>query len=266
VSDVIMIGDVPVGGEGFALIAGPCAVESPAMALETALAVQAGGATVLRGGAYKPRSSPRSFQGLGRGGLDILRDVRERTGLPVVTELLDPRDLDEVAQVADAVQVGARNMHNSSLLRELGRTDLPVVLKRGFAATIDELLHAAEYVLCEGNHRVLLCERGIRTFETAYRFTLDVGAIAVLRRRTGLPILVDPSHAAGDRDLVLPLSLAAIGAGADGLIVEVHPDPDVALCDGPQSLATAAFGAYADRVHELARAMARDCYAASGRY
>jgi 3-deoxy-7-phosphoheptulonate synthase len=256
-SDVIHISDVPVGGEHFALIAGPCAVESAEMMLQTALAVRNGGATALRGGAYKPRSSPYAFQGLGRRGLEILDDVRRRTGLPVVTELLDLRQLEDMLEFVDVVQVGARNMHNTTLLTELGRSEVPVLLKRGLSATVDELLLAAEYILSEGNRKVILCERGIRTFETAYRFTLDLGAVAVLRERTTLPVLVDPSHAAGRRELVLPLSLAAIGAGADGLIVEVHPEPSAALCDGPQALLTAEFHAYADDVRRLVQTMGR---------
>jgi 3-deoxy-7-phosphoheptulonate synthase len=227
------------------------------MALATAFAVQAAGARVLRAGVFKPRTSPHSFQGLGTRGLDILRDVKDATGMPVVTELTDPRHLDEVLEVADAIQLGARSMQNYPLLTELGRIDVPVLVKRGLAATIDELLHAAEYVLSGGNERVILCERGIRTFETAYRFTLDVGAVAVLRERTGLPVVVDPSHAAGRRSLVLPLSLAAVAAGADGLLVEVHPDPAVALCDGEQALRAGEFDAYLHQVRQVARAVGR---------
>jgi 3-deoxy-7-phosphoheptulonate synthase len=254
-SDVIHIAGSPVGGGHFALIAGPCAVESRAMMMTTALAVCDAGATVLRGGVYKPRSSPHAFQGLGVEGIAMLDEARRHTGLPFVTEVTDPRQLDHLVGVADALQVGARNMHNGALLTEIGRCGLPVILKRGLAATIDELLLAAEYVLCQDNPNVVLCERGIRTFETAYRFTLDVAAVAVLRERTALPVLVDPSHAAGRRDLVLPLSLAAVAAGADGLIVEVHPDPPTALCDGPQSLYAADVAAYARDVRRVARAM-----------
>jgi len=257
VSTLVHIADVPVGGEHFTTIAGPCAVESHEMALETALAVQAAGARVLRAGAFKPRSSPHSFQGLGLLGLEILRDVKALTGMPVVTELTDLRHLDAVLDVADAVQVGARNMQNYAMLAELGRIGVPVLLKRGLAATVSEFLSAAEYVLEGGNERVILCERGIRTYETAYRFTLDLGAVAVLRERTHLPVIVDPSHAAGRRALVLPLSLAGVGAGADGHIVEVHPEPALALCDGEQALEASEFGAYMDQVRGVARVLGR---------
>jgi 3-deoxy-7-phosphoheptulonate synthase len=256
-STIVHIAGVPVGGEHFTAVAGPCAVESHEMALETALAVRAAGARVLRAGAFKPRTSPHAFQGLGCEALEILRDVKAATGMPVVTELTDIRLLDEVLDVADGVQVGARNMQNYPMLTELGRTDVPVVLKRGLSATLDELLLAAEYILCEGNERVVLCERGIRTYERGYRFTLDLGAVAVLRERTHLPVIVDPSHAAGRRALVLPLSLAAVGAGADGLIVEVHPEPSLALCDGEQALETQEFGAYLRKVRSVARVLGR---------
>jgi len=259
-TDTVHIGDVPFGPSHFTTIAGPCAVESREMALQTALAVQAAGARVLRAGVFKPRSSPRSFQGLGTRALDILHEVKATTGMPVVTELTDVRRLEEVADIADAVQVGARNMHNYALLTELGRTELPVLLKRGLSATVDELLLAAEYVLCEGNERVILCERGIRTFESAYRFTLDVAAVAVLHERTHLPVVVDPSHAAGRRALVLPLSLAAVAVGADGLLVEVHPAPHLALCDGDQALRTDEFAAYQRQVQRLG-AFIRGCEA-----
>jgi len=245
-------------GEGFTLIAGPCTVESREQTLAVADVVAAEGASMLRGGAYKPRSSPYSFQGLGCEGLAILREARERTGLPIVTELLDVRDLDDVCATADVVQVGARNMQNYPLLTELGRTDRPVLLKRGLSATLDELLMAAEYVLKEGNERVILCERGIRTHETAYRFTLDLLAVPALKERTGLPVIVDPSHAPGRRDWVEPMSLAAAAAGADGIIVEVHDDPDNAVCDGPQALPAADFAGYAERVRRVAEAVGRD--------
>ena len=245
-----------VGDGGFTLIAGPCTVESREQTLAVADAV-AGGAEMLRGGAYKPRSSPYSFQGLGREGLTILAEARERTGLPVVTELLDVRDLEDVAAVADVIQVGARNMQNYPLLTELGRTDRAVLLKRGLAATLDELLMAAEYILKEGNERVILCERGIRSHETAYRFTLDLLAVPALRERTSLPVFVDPSHAPGRSDWVEPMSLAAAAAGADGIIVEVHDDPANALCDGPQALDAAAFQGYAERVRAVAEIAGR---------
>ena len=256
-SAIVHIANVPIGGEHFTAVAGPCAVESHEMALATALAVQAAGARVLRAGAFKPRTSPHAFQGLGCEALEILREVKAATGIPVVTELTDIRLLDDVLDVADGVQVGARNMQNYPMLTELGRTDVPVVLKRGLSATLDELLLAAEYILCEGNERVILCERGIRTYERGYRFTLDLGAVAVLRERTHLPVIVDPSHAAGRRSLVLPLSLAAVGAGADGLIVEVHPEPSLALCDAEQALETREFGGYLRKVRSVARVLGR---------
>jgi len=241
-----------IGGGGFAVIAGPCTVESREGLLEAAECVREAGAGFLRGGAFKPRTSPYSFQGLGESGLRLLAEAREHTGLPVVTEVMDVRDVEAVAEVADVVQVGARNMQNYALLAELGRTPRPVLLKRGFSATIDELLMAAEYVLKEGNQDVVLCERGIRTFETAYRFTLDLMAIPVLKERTPLPVIVDPSHAAGRRELVEPMSLAAAAAGADGVIVEVHPDPDNAICDGRQQLSCREFAGYLRRLEAVA--------------
>ena len=243
-----------IGGGRFATIAGPCTVESRETLLETAVAVKEAGAQMLRGGAFKPRTSPYSFQGLGHEGLRLLAEAREATGLPVVTELLDVRDLDAVIEVADVVQIGARNMQNHALLTEVGRAGVPVLIKRGPSATLDELLMSAEYVLREGNPDVILCERGIRTFETGYRFTLDLAAIPVLKERTHLPVLVDPSHAAGRRGLVPSLSLAAAAAGADGVIVEVHPDPDRAVCDGPQQLRTDELAAYVRRLERVAEA------------
>jgi 3-deoxy-7-phosphoheptulonate synthase len=241
-----------VGGSQFSLIAGPCTVESRQQLLATADAVKEGGASMLRGGAYKPRTSPYSFQGLGGEGLRLLEEAKELTGLPIVTELMDPRDLDEVLEVADVIQVGARNMQNYTLLAEIGRSGRPVLLKRGLAARIEELLMSAEYVLKEGNDKVMLCERGIRTFETATRFTLDVMAIPVIKELSHLPVIVDPSHAAGKRDLVLPLSLAAAAAGADGIIVEVHHDPEAAVCDGPQAVPADSFRDYVDQVERVA--------------
>ena len=214
-----------LGGDHFAMIAGPCTVESREQTLETAHAVNAAGATMFRGGAYKPRTSPYAFQGLGQEGLRLLAEAKEQTGLPIVTELMDLRDLDDVLEVADVIQIGARNMQNYSLLTEVGRSGRPALIKRGLSSTLEELLMAAEYMLKEGNESVILCERGIRTFETAYRFTLDLTAIPVLKELSHLPVVVDPSHAAGRRDLVTPLSLAAAAAGADGIIVEVHPGP-----------------------------------------
>jgi 3-deoxy-7-phosphoheptulonate synthase len=248
---VLDIGGRKVGGSNFTMIAGPCTVESRELTLETARIVRdAGGAggTLFRGGAYKPRTSPYAFQGLGQEGLRLLAEAKAETGLPIVTELMDQRDIDQVLEVADVIQIGARNMQNYSLLAEVGRAGRPVLLKRGLSATLEELLMAAEYVLKEGNPSVMLCERGIRTFETAYRFTLDLMAVPVLKELTHLPVIVDPSHAAGRRDLVLPLSLAAAAAGADGIIVEVHPRPDEAICDGPQQLVADDFPEYMSRV------------------
>ncbi len=249
---VVQVRGVRIGGGHFCIIAGPCSVETPEQVLEAARAVKAAGGHMLRGGAYKPRTSPYAFQGLGLEGLRMLAAARDETGLPVVTELMDPRDLDDVYEYADVIQIGARNMQNFQLLAEVGRRDRPVLLKRGLSATIEEWLMAAEYVLKEGNRDVILCERGIRTFETATRNTLDIGAVAVVRLASHLPVVVDPSHATGRPELVLPLSLAAVAAGADGVIVETHPNPEHALCDGPQSLPTSAFAEYAARTRELA--------------
>jgi 3-deoxy-7-phosphoheptulonate synthase len=249
---VLEIGGRKIGGTNFALIAGPCTVETREQTLGTADTVAAAGATLFRGGAYKPRTSPYAFHGLGVEGLRLLAEAKERTGLPIVTELMDVRDLEPVLEVADVIQIGARNMQNYTLLTELGRAGRPVLLKRGLSATLEELLNASEYILKEGNEAVILCERGIRTFETAYRFTLDLTAIPVLKQLTHLPVIVDPSHAAGRRDLVQPLSLAAAAVGADGIIVEVHPDPDQAICDGPQQLVADEFAAYAQKVAQAA--------------
>ncbi|GAB4327226.1 MAG: hypothetical protein Kow0074_22440 [Candidatus Zixiibacteriota bacterium] len=232
----VHLGAVEIGGERFVVIAGPCAVENRRQMLDTAQIVRDAGARALRGGAYKPRTSHDSFQGLGWQGVELLTEAGHAYELPVVTEVLRTEDVDRVAAVVDAIQVGARNMQNYALLRKLGTIDRTVILKRGLSATIDELLKAAAYITAGGNHRVILCERGIRTFETATRSTLDVSSVPVLRERTGLPIIVDPSHAAGERHLVEPLALAAAAVGADGLLVEVHANPEAALCDGPQAL------------------------------
>ena len=248
---VIEVEGRKLGGDHFALIAGPCTVESREQTLEVARCVADSGAAMLRGGAYKPRTSPYSFQGLGVEGLRLLQEAKEETGLPIVTEVMDARDIPDVAEVADVIQIGARNMQNYPLLTEVGRTGIPVLLKRGLAATLDELLMAAEYVLKEGNPNVMLCERGIRTFETAYRFTLDLLAIPALKELTHLPIVIDPSHAAGRRDWVAPMSLAAAAAGADGIIVEVHNEPDEAICDGPQAIATERFAEYAEQLQRV---------------
>ena len=249
---VIDIGGRKIGGDHFAMIAGPCTVESRDVLLDAAHAVEQAGAQLLRAGAYKPRTSPYSFQGLGEEGLRLLAEAKEVTGMPIVTELMDVRDLEPVLEVADVIQLGARNMQNYPLLTEVGRAGRPVLIKRGLSATLDELLMAAEYVLKEGNTNVMLCERGIRTFEPGYRFTLDLMAVPVLKQLTPLPVIVDPSHAAGRRDLVPPLSLAAAAAGADGILVEVHPDPERAICDGPQQLRTEDFAGYLRQVERVA--------------
>ena len=261
---VLEIAGRKVGGEHFTLIAGPCAVESREQLLTTACTVDAAGATMLRGGAYKPRTSPYAFQGLGTEALHLLAEAKERTGLPVVTEVTDVRDLELVLEVADVIQIGARNMQNYVLLSEVGRSGRPALIKRGLSSTLEELLMAAEYVLHEGNENVLLCERGIRTFETAYRFTLDLTAVPVLKQLSHLPVIVDPSHAPGRRDLVEPLSLAAVAAGADGLIVEVHPTPEAALSDGPQQLRAEDFARYAKRVEAVATLAGKTAFIASG--
>ena len=233
-----------IGPDTFCIVAGPCTVESREQTLRVAEAV-APHAGMLRGGAFKPRTSPFSFKGLGRPALEILAEARERTGLPVVTELTDLQQADAVAEVADVIQIGARNMQNYALLEVAGKLGRPVLLKRGLSSTLEELLMAADYVLKEGTDEVVLCERGIRTFETATRFTLDLGAIPWLKLHTHLPVVVDPSHAAGDRRLVEPMSRAAAAVGADGIIVEVHEDPEAALCDGPQALFAGGFADYA---------------------
>ncbi|MDQ3824126.1 MAG: 3-deoxy-7-phosphoheptulonate synthase [Actinomycetota bacterium] len=246
-------------GDGwFGLIAGPCTVEHRDQTLETARAVAAAGATMLRGGAFKPRTSPYTFQGLGEAGLEILAAARAETGLPLVTELLDPRHVDAVVETADVIQIGARNMQNFILLSEAGRADKPVLLKRGPSASVEELLLAAEHVVKEGNERVIVCERGIKTFEQSTRYTLDLGAVAVLKEETHLPVIVDPSHAAGRRDLVLPLARAAVAVGADGIIVEVHPRPEEALCDGPQQIPAAAFAEFAAEIGRLVALLGKE--------
>src|ERR671915_1099989 len=242
----------------FCLIAGPCTVETPDQTRIVARTVAAAGASMLRGGAYKPRTSPFSFQGLGQQALGILGEVRAETGLPVVSELTSAQHTDLFADVVDVVQVGARNMQNYGLLEVVGKLDKPVLLKRGLSSTLDELLQAADYVLKEGNERVMLCERGIRTFDSAMRFTLDLGAVPWLKLHTHLPVIVDPSHASGDRRLVGPLSRAAAAVGADGIIVEVAEDPEVALCDGPQQLYADDFGEFAAQVAAHAELAGRE--------
>ena len=253
----VRVGDVRIGGGPVVVIAGPCAVESREGILAAARAVADAGAAVLRGGAFKPRTSPYSFQGLGREGLELLVEARAETGLPVVTEVVAPEDVELVAEYADMLQVGSRNMQNFRLLSAVGEQPLPVLLKRGMMATIEELLLAAEYVLAAGNPRLVLCERGIRTFERATRNTLDICAVPLLKERTHLPVIVDPSHAAGRRELVPALASAAVAAGADGLIVEVHPRPDDALSDGRQSLTPEGFRDLMRDVGALAAALGR---------
>nr|ADU56158.1 hypothetical protein CA915-37 [uncultured organism CA915] len=233
---VIRVGGVPIGPGTLTVIAGPCAVESHEQTLAAAGLARSAGASLLRGGAFKPRTSPYSYQGLGEEGLRILADVRVRTGLPVVTEVIDPGSVDMVASYADMLQVGARNMQNFALLQAVGSAGKPVLLKRGFSATIEEWLSAAEYIAQRGNLDIVLCERGIRTFETATRNTLDISAVPIAQRLSHLPVIVDPSHSGGRRDLVVPLTRAAIAVGADGLIIDVHPEPKLALCDGDQAL------------------------------
>lgn len=247
-----------IGGKKLAIIAGPCAVESCSQLLETAHAVREAGATFLRGGAYKPRTSPYSFQGMEEEGLKILAQAREEVGLPVVTEVVNPADVPLVAQYVDILQIGARNMQNFTLLREVGRSKKPVILKRGLAATVEEWLMAAEYILSEENYNVILCERGIRTYETETRNTLDVSAIPLVKQHSHLPILADPSHASGRWRLVEPLARASIAAGADGLMVEVHPNPSEALSDGPQSLRPENFASMVKNMKELALACGRE--------
>jgi 3-deoxy-7-phosphoheptulonate synthase len=253
----IALGGVEVGGGEVIVIAGPCSVEGGDMLLRTAKAIGAQGARALRGGAFKPRTSPYSFRGMGEEGLEMLAAVRAETGLPIVTEVMDTRQVDLVASYADVLQIGARNMQNYSLLTEVGRLRRPILLKRGMSATVEDLLLAAEYIMSQGNPNVILCERGIRTFGTATRNTFDLAAIPVLKKETHLPVLADPSHAGGRRDLVAPLSYAAIAAGADGLIIEVHPEPESATSDGDQSLD---FDQFADLMKTL-----RPFVAAAGR-
>src|SRR5688572_18139062 len=253
----IKVGRAAFGGREIAVIAGPCSVEGRAMLQETARMVKDAGAVALRGGAFKPRSSPYAFQGLGEAALRMLAEVRAETGLPIVTEVMDTRQVELVAEHADVLQIGARNMQNFALLSELGRVQRPVLLKRGLSATLQEFLMAAEYVMAQGNRDVILCERGIRTYETATRNTLDIAAIPVLKAETHLPVMVDPSHAGGRADLVAPLSFAAIAAGADGLMIEVHPDPACAQSDGEQSLEPAAFAELMVRCAAFAAAAGR---------
>jgi 3-deoxy-7-phosphoheptulonate synthase len=255
---LVNFGKLAIGGRGFAVIAGPCAVETMEQVRETAEAVKAAGAQALRAGAYKPRTSPYGFRGHGPEGLKILREVGDELGLPVVTEVMDTADVDIVAEHADAIQIGARNMQNFALLRVVGRAGKPVLLKRGLSAKIEELLLAAEYLLAEGNDQVVLCERGIRTFETATRNTLDLNAIPYIKQKTHLPVVVDPSHGTGIRDLVTPMALAAAACGADGILVEVHENPAAALSDGAQSLYPEQFEDLMVQLRRVAAAVGRE--------
>jgi len=254
---VIAMDGCRIGGQQLTVIAGPCAVEGEEQMLALARELKGMGVHILRGGAYKPRTSPYSFQGLGEEGLRILAAAREYTGLPVITEVTDARYMEKVCHYADIIQIGSRNMQNFTLLREAGRCGRPVLLKRGFAATIEEWLLAAEYILNEGNEQVILCERGIRTFETFTRNTLDINAVAAVKELSHLPVIVDPSHGTGRRSLVGPVSRAAVAAGADGLMLEVHQDPDRALSDGKQSLTPAQFAVLMDELRSLAGALGR---------
>ena len=257
---VVKVGRVEIGGPGFVVMAGPCAVESREQLIGTARHVKAGGGHVLRGGAFKPRTSPYSFQGLKEEGLRILAEAREETGLPVITEVIAPEFVPLVCRYTDILQVGARNMQNYALLEAVGKVRTPVMLKRGLMSTIEELLLAAEYIMSNGNDHVLLCERGIRTFERATRNTLDLSAVPVIKQQSHLPVIIDPSHAVGYVDYVIPMALAAAAAGADGIIVEVHPDPKVAVSDGPQSLTFAGFSDLMRRLGPVAAAVGRPMF------
>ncbi len=252
---VVDVGGVPVGGGGFAAIAGPCAVETRDQLFASAEAVAKAGANILRGDAFKPRTSPYSFQGLAEKGLELLAEARDEFGLPFIAEAVDPRDVELVSSYADVIRVGTRNMANFTLLSELGRQDKPVMLKRGLTATIEEWLNAAEYIYKEGNHQVIMCERGIRTFETATRNTLDISAVPVLKELSHLPVIVDPSHSGGRKSLVAPLTRIAVAAGADGFMIDVHPSPETALVDGPQAILPGEFAELMDQVRTLLAAM-----------
>lgn len=253
----VEVGEAAFGGSRLVLIAGPCTVESREQMIEIACAVKEAGASMLRGGAFKPRSSPYAFQGLCEKGLEILAEARTRTGLPVVTEVLESSQLSAVAAVADMIQIGSRNMHNTVLLRDAGASGKPVLLKRGMSATLEEFLYAAEYVLDAGSRRVVLCERGIRTFETATRFTLDLSAVPLLKEKTWLPVIVDPSHGTGKASLVPAMARAAVACGADGVMIEVHPHPDQALCDGDQSETPEMFYKIVKELRAVAEAVGR---------
>jgi 3-deoxy-7-phosphoheptulonate synthase len=253
----ILVGNLEIGGKGLAVMAGPCAIESAGQIQRAAEVVKAAGANMLRGGAFKPRTSPYSFQGMEHDGLLLLEQAGRDVGLPVVTEVMDPHDIERIAEHADMLQVGARNAQNFSLLRRLGKVNKPILLKRGMSTKLDEFLMAAEYILSGGNTNVVLCERGIRTFETATRNTLDLNAIPLLKDWTHLPIIVDPSHGTGTESLVIPMALAAIAAGADGVMIEVHPEPEKALSDGPQQLRPARFAELMRALRRVAQAVDR---------
>lgn len=256
-NSIVRVGDLEIGGGELVVMAGPCSVESLDQMMETALAARAAGARVLRGGAFKPRTSPYSFQGMGDKGIRILDEVRHRTGMKIITEVMEPNQVEMVAEFADILQIGTRNMYNYPLLRLVGRSGKPVLLKRGMSATIEEWLMSAEYVMAAGNFDVILCERGIRTFETAVRNTLDISAIPVVKRLSHLPVMIDPSHGTGKWYLVKPMALAAAAAGADGLLIEVHPTPDTALSDGPQSLTIPNFADLMDSLRLIGPAVGR---------
>ena len=257
---VINVKGCPIGGESVMVVAGPCAIENEDILKETAFKVRGSGAVALRGGAFKPRTSPYSFQGMGEDGLRMLARIGEEMNMPVVTEIMDSEDIDLVSRYADILQVGARNMQNFSLLKKLGKIDKPVILKRGLAATIEEWLSAAEYILAGGNGQVILCERGVRTSETWTRNTLDLSAVALVKELSHLPVMVDPSHATGVRSLVTPMARAAVAAGADGIMVEVHPHPERALSDGDQSLTPKGFSQLMKDIDPIARALGRRVY------
>lgn len=255
----INVGSTVVGGNVLTIIAGPCAIENRDLYLQAAVQLKNLGVQMLRGGAFKPRTSPYAFQGLAEEGLDILADAKRTTGLPIVTEVMDTRDVETVAKYADVLQIGSRNMQNFPLLKEVGRGAKPVLLKRGLSATIEEWLMAAEYVMAEGNSQVIMCERGIRTFETHTRNTLDISAIPAIKKLSHLPVIVDPSHAAGKWEMVAPLAKASVAAGADGLMIEVHPCPGEAMCDGGQSLTIENFSGLMKEIVPLAKAVGRQC-------
>lgn len=256
-SSIIEVGNAKIGGSEIVIMSGPCAVESPDQVMETAKAIKKSGAQILRGGAYKPRTSPYSFQGLEEDGLKIMKEARDETGLAIVCEVTSLQAIEAAVKYVDMLQIGARNMQNFYLLKEAGKTGLPILLKRGLSATIDEWLNAAEYIMAEGNPNVVLCERGIRTFETATRNTLDISAVPVIKEKSHLPIIVDPSHATGVRGYVKPLAKAAIAAGADGLMIETHPNPATALSDGPQSLTFPQFDELCNELRPIAKVMNR---------